>query len=180
MRSRALERDMMRSVALACLLLVACSPVLLYGDQEPHGQAVPPPDTDAAAASVAGAGAAALVPTSATAAPNASIAVKPTDCGRCFELVASGTGGVPPYRYQWDDGSQNARRRVCTDQKGLLLALIVEDSAAARSSALITRLEADPDAGCAPAPAAATKLCIQNPSFEGTPAANLGNPGNFD
>jgi hypothetical protein len=108
------------------------------------------------------------------------VAVKPADCGKCFELVASGAGGVPPYAFEWDDGSQGAGRRVCSDQRQISVSVIARDANAARSTPNVTLLENDADAGCSAPPEPPAKLCVMNASFEGTPSINVGVPETFD
>jgi hypothetical protein len=174
----------MRSVTALCVLLVGCGPVLLFGDQTPGQGALPPPaspDSGIAHGS-AGATASAGAPasTSDAAGPRALIAVTSFDCGRCFDVVASGTGGLPPYRFEWDDGSQNPQRRVCADAIAVPVTVIVEDATSARSAPDVTLLESEADAGCAPPQEPVEKLCVMNPSFEGTPSVNVGVPQTFD
>src|SRR5262245_16430632 len=155
----------MRWVASGCLLLAACGPVLLQGDQEPE----PPPDrsvdgSDSGAADAEGVGAAGTggaasgMPDAGGQAPRAVISVKSVDCGRCYELIATATGGVAPYRFEWEDGSQGAERRVCPDQ-ALEVSVIAEDVELVRSPVYSARLEVGPDAAC-PMPEPALKLCV--------------------
>jgi hypothetical protein len=107
------------------------------------------------------------------------LTVRPTDCGRCFELVASATGGQPPYVFQWDDQSHSPERRVCTDGNGVIVTVVAEDASSVRSEPTLTRLTAESaDVSCPVAPAPVPRLCLMNPSFEGTPAINTGE--NFD
>jgi hypothetical protein len=173
----------MRPLALGCLLVAACGPVLLYGERDAaHQPGEPAPRVDAGASDPSTPDAALDANASADSAPRALIAVRATDCGRCFELIASGIGGTAPYRYEWDDGSQLERRSVCTSQASLSISLTVIDAASVRSATSLAKLVSDADAGCTPppAPTPTQRLCIENPSFDGTPAANLGAPGTFD
>ncbi|MET0391066.1 MAG: hypothetical protein ABW321_34155 [Polyangiales bacterium] len=168
----------MWSVASVCLLLAACSPVLLYGDDAPQAQVEPErggasPQTTAGAPTVEAPGAVAQGTV-----PQATISVRSVDCGRCFELTARGLEGTPPYRFEWEDGSAEPLRRVCAEAGSREVSLIVEDATAARSLAYRAQLEADADAACAtdtpPDPTAL--LCLMNASFDGTPAVNVGVP----
>jgi hypothetical protein len=174
----------MRSLASVCMLLAcaACGPVLLYSDEDAQPRETVQHD-DAEIADAGNARAQTNAQPSADSAPRALIAIRPTDCGQCFELVASGIGGSPPYDYEWDDGSGAERRRLCaTSQAPLWVSLTVIDATSARSSAYLARLDPDAAASCLPPTASKPiqRLCIQNPSFEGTPAANFGQPGSFD
>ena len=179
------------AVAAVCLLLAACGPVLLVGDA-PSAGAGPAPGTQPTAAAagmmradagMAGAssdlGASGAVPRDG-AIPRALLRVTPSDCGRCFDLVADGAGGTPPYLYQWEDGSRSQARRVCVaggQKKDVTV--VVQDARAASSAPSTTQLAPeDVDAACEPAGVSSQRLCIQNPSFEGSPAVNTGQ--NFD
>jgi len=187
----------MRWVAPVYLLFAAaCGPVLLFGGEASERPPAHGPEADggvsdafapgahsmasgAGGASEAGhgGGAVAGAQPSQAGGPSARISVKPADCGRCFELTAEGLGGVPPYRFEWDDGSLGQLRRVCPEGRALEVSLIVEDASSARSTAYRTSLAPDEDAACGAPPA---QLCMTNPSFEGTPAVNLGVPELFD
>ena len=179
-------------LACACLLLAACGPVLLVGDAPPAGSSAEPrTQQDAATTVVVGlpdAGPAAAAAGGNAAAPQgrggsmprALLSVMPVDCGRCFDLMADATGGTPPYQYQWDDGTRNQSRRVCVEaqRRDVSVSVIVQDAEAVRSPPSITVLAAeDADAACPPE-APTRRLCLMNPSFEGTPAINVGQ--NFD
>jgi hypothetical protein len=179
----------MRSVALACLLLLpACSPVLLFGDEAPVHDAAPPAgrlDAGAADAAAASSGASgethsAAPSTVGDAGPRGLITVRGSDCNGCFELVASGTGGTPPYQYEWNDGMQGAQHRTCVGSAAVDVSVIVQDANLARSSASGVRLDGNQDAGCPAPPQTPSKLCVTNPSFEGTAAVNIGVPATFD
>jgi hypothetical protein len=175
----------MRTATALCLLLAACGPVLLYGDEVTAGQpALPMQHADAAVVdSGSGVGMSALAGSGAHdagAPPRALITVKPTDCSRCFALVASGAGGAAPYQFEWEDGSRSAQRRVCPGQTTVDVSVVVQDANGARSAPSVARLDVDADASCPPPPEPPAQLCIANPSFEGAPAANLGIPQTFD
>ena len=173
-------------VATLGLLLAGCGPVLLLdgsaGDARDAGQ-IPTESQSAGAAGpqVAAEGTAqdGGIP------PSVSVSVKPVDCGKCFELQAAATGGQGPYTYAWDNGLLGAERYVCVDRVDLTLTVVAHDAVGAASAAHTIGLAALGDAGCAEPmqPTAASPralLCLDNPSFEGTPAANLGQTGAFD
>jgi hypothetical protein len=174
----------MRSVVAVCLLLAACGPVLLSGDELTGSQPTAPVqrlDAGIADSGSTGTSGLATPPVHADAViPRALIAVQPIDCGRCFQLTATGMGGVAPYQFEWDDGSRGPTRRVCAAQGTVDVSVIVRDATSASSTAYVTRLASEPDASCPPAPEPPATLCIANPSFEGSPAANLGVPQTFD
>jgi hypothetical protein len=111
--------------------------------------------------------------------PYALLAVTPSDCGRCYDLIANAAGGTPPYQYQWEDGSRSQTRRVCAQGgQAPIVTVVVQDKNAVHSAPSVTQLAAeDVDASC-PSEAKAHRLCIMNPSFEGTAAVNVGQ--NFD
>ena len=181
----------MRSVvACVSLLIAGCGPVLLVGDAPSAGGTATVRDLDAAvgdvpridaAISVTGPDAAILTsnPRDGTS-PRALLSVTSSDCGRCFNLVADAVGGLQPYQFQWDDGSRSPTRRVCVegiDRKKVTV--VVQDANAKSSAPSVTELiPDDTDAACPPAQPRGRKLCVQNPSFEGTPAINVGQ--NFD
>ncbi|HEX6240521.1 MAG TPA: hypothetical protein VFZ61_06490 [Polyangiales bacterium] len=105
-----------------------------------------------------------------------SVSIRPDGCDGCFTLGARATGGRPPYTFEWDDGSHERERRVCPAQLPSTLRVIARDAHGAVSSPHVTDLEL-PDAACPPSP---PMLCLQNPSFEGKPAANVGLSPVFD
>ncbi|HTU64116.1 MAG TPA: hypothetical protein VMF89_36875 [Polyangiales bacterium] len=180
---------------LGCLLLAACEPVLLVADRdEPRGagaQVMP-----SMAAADGGSGSAHHVD-AGTAAPSASgsaapiqtaagnenddkplevqLTVKAVDCGSCFDLSASPKGGVPPFLYEWDDGSNSPNRRVCVGSIDLNVWVIVEDGTGARSNAHSALLQTDNGdvSPCGPS-TQKEQMCLMNPSFEGTAALNTG------
>jgi hypothetical protein len=100
------------------------------------------------------------------------------DCNSCVELSASVADGVPPYTFEWDDGSALPRRRVCAPVAQDAFTVTVTDAQGVRSQPRSTRLEL-PETVCA-ADAGVPKLCLQNLSFEGMPAINAGFPMQFD
>jgi hypothetical protein len=169
-------------LAVLGLLLVDCSPVLL--GEEPardaglrHGDAQPQ-TLDAGVVMAAADG--------GSAPPTLRVSVKAVDCGACFELQAIPGGGQPPYLFEWADGSLAVQRKVCVDAGGVTLSVSARDAAGARSAPQMIRLEALADASCPttttqpPMAAEPPLLCIQNASFEGAPAVNVGQTGGFD
>jgi hypothetical protein len=185
----AAQRTCRWAIAGACGLFAACGPVLLTGDAPTSGHAgsasasldsgvtsAMPADSGAI---VSGGSGGSSGSNTHGGAPRALLTVRPTDCGRCFELVASATGGQPPYVFQWDDQSHSPERRVCTDGNGVIVTVVAEDASSVRSEPTLTRLTAESaDVSCPVAPAPVPRLCLMNPSFEGTPAINTGE--NFD
>lgn len=179
----------MRSlVASVSLCIAACGPVLLVGDA-PVGGSAAPRDRDAAIVDVsrpdattamAGADASMIASGSRDGeSPRALLRVAPSDCGRCFNLNADATGGVPPYQYQWDDGTRSPSRRVCVQGSYQNVSVIVQDARAMRSQPSVTQLlPEETDAACPAVTPPGRRLCVMNPSFEGTPAVNVGQ--NFD
>jgi hypothetical protein len=184
----------MRSLfSTVCWLFAACEPVLLSGDEPQAGAAAPLPSASASAdagsdsAQLPVSPAAGSLATSKpateqdrdAATPRVLITVTPHNCGRCFELRADAAGGLPPYAYEWDDGSQDPLRHVCVGSNPLGVSVVVQDAAAARSAPTAARLIAGDDAGrCMSSAQRQPRLCLMNPSFEGTAAVNLGK--NFD
>jgi hypothetical protein len=186
---------MSRPAVLGCLLLAACEPVLLVADRdEPRGagsQVAPstgaadggsgsPREVDATVAPQTAAGNAAPNPSTPPTSESeelleVQLTVKAVDCGSCFDLLASPKGGVPPFLYEWDDGSNSPSRRVCVGSIDLNVWVIVEDGTGARSNAHSALLQTDNGdvSPCGPSTHAA-QMCLMNPSFEGTPALNTG------
>lgn len=185
---------MSRPAVLACLFLAACEPVLLVADeggggvgsgQTPvtregdAGANAPELDADAASDSMQATGSAPSAPASSDpATPEILLSVKAVDCGSCFDIVASGKGGVGPYEYAWEDGSRGQSHRVCAGTSQTEVWVIATDSAGTRSNARVTHLESDADATECPANTPSVKMCLGNLSFEGTAAINTGQ--NFD
>lgn len=175
-------------IACVCTPLLACGPVVLGADASAAGThaspgvgsnhaAVGTPHVSAAGAAGAdGANSGAASPPQAAAVIHALLSVTASECGRCFDLVAGAAGGAAPYAYLWEDGSRSPTRRVCMQSgQSRDVSLVVEDASALRSAPRVTQLTAaGDDVPCE----TAHRLCIQNPSFEGTPALNLGL--NFD
>jgi hypothetical protein len=190
-------------VASVCVLGVACEPVLLKGEagagsiapatavsagagRADGGQRQPgaiaaasPGDVTAGNSADSGAPSAPNAPTANDdRLPTVRVTVKSSDCGRCFELTASAIGGLPPYQFEWEDGSQGPQRHACVAAGQLEVSVVAQDANALRASSSLTVLAADGgDAGC-PVPPPTAKLCLMNPSFEGTPAVNVAQ--NFD
>ncbi|MDB4988622.1 MAG: hypothetical protein JWN04_3800 [Myxococcaceae bacterium] len=97
-------------------------------------------------------------------------------CTACFELLAQGVGGRGPYSFEWEDGLRAAARTVCPGASGTPISVVAQDADGLRSDAHIALLESS-DASC---PLPPPQLCLQNPSFEGTPTVNTGSAGEFD
>lgn len=181
-------------VAVLGLLLMGCGPVLLGEDPAPPAhdagsRSSAEEDRDAATSNPSAPDASDLpsAPASGggTARPSVSISVQPLECGRCFDLHAAGAGGQPPYRYEWEDGSTKADRHVCVAKDELWVSVVATDSDASRTDPHLIRLESIPAGECPPTtsqPTAAKSamLCLENPSFEGTPAPNFGQSDAFD
>lgn len=170
------------------LFLIACEPVIL-GEEQRAQDGDSDDDVDAEGDGSAEHDAAAAPGTgsvqSAEPSPVVVVRIKPLDCGTCFELEAEGDGGLPPYIFQWDDGSRAARRSVCLADAATALTVVAVDANDARSAPQTLHLQGDVDAGCGEQPAAtdagpAPRLCLENLSFEGTPGINMGQAGGFD
>jgi len=147
--------------AFLLLLLSGCGPVRL-GEE-------PPSDVEVDAGGTSD--------LDADSGPSAVVTVRASGgCNTCYELVATGVGGTPPYSFEWEDGLRDAMRTVCPGKDAGTLGVTVRDSSMRRSAPHVTQLESS-DAGCAPP---APQICLTNPSFEGTPAINLGTPVKFD
>lgn len=155
---------------------VGCGPVRL-GDEVtlPTSTSTPAPTHthDAGASSVA-----ISAELDAAVAPSVVVNVSASgDCDVCYKLSAEVAGGQPPYTFEWQDGSREAARTVCSDQIVGPLTLVVRDANGETSEPNTTEL-AQSDASCPAAPV--STLCLQNPSFEGTAAYNTGGAGEFD
>jgi hypothetical protein len=107
--------------------------------------------------------------------PEALVTVRVGERCNCLELLGEGRGGRAPYTFEWDNGSRDARRVFCPDGADNSVSLTVRDADHLPSAPYVMQLETN-DAGCPPAPS----LCLQNRSFEGTPAVNTGLPTSFD
>lgn len=106
----------------------------------------------------------------------------PEGCDECADVLVQGAGGTPPYTVEWADGLRTAERRICPDVVSRTLAVAVTDATGVRSVPHVTKL-LPVDASCpfAPPPVAdPPRICLLNPSFEGTPAWNPGLPTVFD
>lgn len=99
--------------------------------------------------------------------------------GDCAEVQAVAHGGNAPYTYAWDDGSTSATRRVClaaSDKVSVTATDTAIDSdefsrQAQMATAEVTTTVLDCNDGGPTGPSG--DLCIENPSFEGTPQLNL-------
>jgi hypothetical protein len=186
--NRSEARREVRIGALA-LLLIGCGPVML-GHERAHDEGVKPSKpSDASDASEPSEMMDASDPIqvgTGGSTPNVhvSVSVEPVDCGKCFDVRAAGTGGQAPYEFEWDDGTRRGSRLVCPNTRDVTVSVVAHDAAAARSDPQEVTLTPLADAGCPqPAPPITTPpslLCLENPSFEGTPVANLGQPDAFD
>jgi hypothetical protein len=172
---------------LGVLAVAGCDPVLLVADTDASQDSVP--RMPLAAAAEGSAAAPALDQGSATDAvgsvapagdsastPSIELTIKAVDCGNCFDLTASGRGGQPPYRFEWEDGSGSDLRHVCVESSEEVVSVTAEDSAGRRSEVSVATLQTDADSGngCAETASPAQLLCLVNPSFEGTATVNTG------
>jgi len=174
--------------ASLCLLLAGCGPVLLGEEQRAADAGARDDAGSEPGTSTAGDGAS---PPSGVGTPDAGpppvalVRIQSLDCGKCFELQAEGSGGLPPYGFEWEDGSRLAQRRVCVDGADVALAVVAVDAQDVRSAPQTIRLAVSVDAECPP-PVVPTdagpppQLCLQNLSFEGTPVFNMGQAQGFD
>ncbi|HKP62778.1 MAG TPA: hypothetical protein VJV78_38845 [Polyangiales bacterium] len=168
----------MRFAALS-LLLISCGPVMLG-----HEQAV----RDAGLREVDGASPFdASIANDPNVPPSVFVGIKSSECGKCFELQANAAGGKPPYDFEWEDGSLRAQRHECVEGADVVLSVVARDAKGARSTPHVITLEGVTDAGCSapmvvppPPPGPAAKLCLMNPSFDGTPQVNIGPEELFD
>jgi hypothetical protein len=174
-------------VAVAALapLFSACGPVLLESVDELDAGATPAQAVDPTQPASPPAPSIATAASDAGPAPSVALNVKPVDCGECFELRAVAVGGREPYVFEWADGLIAAERRVCVSSSDVTFAVVARDATGARSETQTVRLQALAQTGCdkplqpsvsTPAPL----LCLQNPSFEGPPTANFGQPDSLD
>jgi hypothetical protein len=101
-------------------------------------------------------------------------------CGEtCAEVEAVVMGGYKPYSFTWEDGSTNPVRRICPSALTEYEVSVTDAGAGsgefprppqtvkARVSSEV--LECPPDAGPPDTGVPPTGLCVDNPSFEGTP-----------
>ncbi len=168
-------------LALLCLLLSSCGPVLLGEEaRDEGGEAGSPPPNDAATPWP-------HEPTDDAPVLRLDVAIAPLDCGRCFELRPQASGGQPPYEYEWEDGSARGTRTECVEGSPVSVVVVARDAAFARSAPQTLHLQRSADAGCTtpleptmPSPQPTARLCLLNLSFEGTPAANFGEEQEFD
>jgi hypothetical protein len=175
----------MRLLLLCLSLLTGCGPVALGEERVPllddagaQGDAAPSDETPLGGTNGSG------EPGAAPSRPAVIVHIVPLDCGRCFDLQAEGIGGSPPYSFEWEDGSRQSRRTACVEAADARLSVVVRDTLDVRSDAQLIHLASPGDAGCPDDSmsdaAVASSICLDNPSFEGTPAVNLGNPGELD
>lgn len=96
--------------------------------------------------------------------------------GDCADVQAVASGGNPPYAFAWDDGSESATRRVCLDASATLTVSATDTGidteefrydAHTADTTLTANVLACTDAGTDAG--TDTELCLDNPSFEGTP-----------
>jgi hypothetical protein len=104
------------------------------------------------------------------------VAIVPDGCDGCANLSASASGGVAPYTFEWDDGSHDAMRHVCPATLPSSIRVTARDARGNVSVPHVTDLTL-PNASCPPP---MPLLSLENPSFEGTPAINLGFGNGFD
>jgi hypothetical protein len=188
-----LERRRQVRITALGLFLIGCGPVWL-GDERVHDAGVKrsadsADRADATSATdapeLADASASTPIATGSAGGVQVAVSVEPIDCGKCFDVKAAGFGGQPPYDFEWNDGTFRANRRVCPDLRDVTVSVFARDASSVQSPPQAVTLTWTSNAGCPeqPAPPAATPsalLCLENPSFEGTPAANLGQPDAFD
>jgi hypothetical protein len=107
--------------------------------------------------------------------------------GDCATVQAVGTGGSPPYSYEWEDGSTSAVRQLCP-KAATAYAVNVTDTGEAgeipgppqtAKASVTADVLACPDAGAVDAapPAPPTDACVGglvNASIEGTPQSKVG------
>jgi hypothetical protein len=183
---------MTKYAVVGCVWLAACEPVLLEGDateprstdhhHTPSGAAgFPNASDDVLATGGHGEPGSTMESSAGTAgsnvAPEIQLIIKSSDCGACFELLAQGTGGVPPYRYLWEDRSTSPSRQVCVGTSGQKVSVFAEDQDGVRSRPREADLQTLDSEGCS-AGQTQSGVCLRNLSFEGTATINTG--GLFD
>jgi hypothetical protein len=115
------------------------------------------------------------------------VAVPAAICaGGCADLTATITGGIDPETYAWDHGlgSGPGPEHVCPTFTTTYSLTVTSGQAQVTASATIAVNECDAsvsspppptDAGASDASIGSPALCVDDPSFEGTPA--IGTPG---
>jgi hypothetical protein len=99
--------------------------------------------------------------------------------GDCADIEAVAQGGRPPYTFEWDDGSTEAARRVCLDASQDLSVTAADtrstDPEFPHEQQTATAMVAAHVLDCSDAgpPPPRDGLCVENPSFEGTPQTTV-------
>lgn len=189
--------------AVVCLLLASCGPVHLGIEEgaqtagsagepglgrEPSGRgdadAATDTDTDMDVTPPAEPSTPAGASGDMGSIPAVTVRITLLDCGRCFELQAAGSGGQPPYDYQWNDGTLGSQRVICVQGSDLSLSVVARDATAKHSKPYDIRLQRASGDVCPdqviPTQPEAAQLCLRNGSFEGTPGVNFGQAEPFD
>jgi hypothetical protein len=165
------------------LFLLGCGPVML-GRERAEDAGVKPSDASAPGESADASDPIRVGTRGSASNVHVSVSVEPVNCGKCFDVRATGSGGQAPYEFEWDDGTRRGSQRVCPSSSDITVSVVAQDSAAARSDPQAVTLTPLADAGCPePKPDITTPpalLCLENPSFEGPPVANLGQPDAFE
>jgi len=95
--------------------------------------------------------------------------------GDCADVEAVASGGNPPYELEWEDGSTDAKRRVCLDASRTLSVSATDTSIDAEEfrydaqtvTTNVTATVLDCSDGGAPPDEPQPPLCLENPGFEG-------------
>lgn len=112
-------------------------------------------------------------------------AVTEPSCGGCYLVIASTSGGEPPYTFSWEDATTDLVRHICPGPFPTLYSATLTDGKGREASASI-RLASSlsclgADAGAEPTSDPATpRICLENGTFEGEPSVNLGTGFNVD
>jgi hypothetical protein len=83
----------------------------------------------------------------------------------CVRIDVAATGGNPPYRLVWPDGSNALRRTLCPTENTTYLVSVTDTATPQRATQQAAQTLNVQVAGC---PKTAP-LCLQNPSLEGSP-----------